>query len=88
MRLEVQEKMAKNKKIESYGKLPLSSLLDIDREVLTIEEREALEAEIDTREPFGYIDSQLSELLEKIENLEIDFKRHDHKDSDVVIRKK
>ncbi len=86
--MEVQGKMAKNKKIESYGKLPLSSLLDIDREVLTAEEREALEAEIDTREPFGYIENQLSDLLEKIENLEIDFKRHDHKDSDVVIRKK
>ena len=80
--------MTKNKKIGSYGKLPTSSLLDIDREVLEDEEEEALETEIDTREPFGYIDNQLNELSERIEKLEIEFNKHDHKDAEVVIRKK
>ncbi len=78
--------MAKNKKIESYGKLPTSELLNIDKEVLEDNETEALEDEIDERPPFNFIVSELVELREMIEKLQEEFKKHDHKDSDIVIR--
>ncbi len=46
------------------------------------------EEEIDERKPFNYIASELADLREMIEDLQSEFKRHDHKDSDVVIRKR
>lgn len=80
--------MTKNKKIESYGKLPTSELLNIDREVLTDNEEDALNEEIDERLPFSYITNELAELREMVEELQTEFGKHDHKDSEVVIRKK
>ena len=79
--------MGKNKKIASYENLPTSELLNIDREVLEEKEEEALEDEIDERPPFNFITSELAELREMIEKLQEEFKNHDHKDSDIVIRK-
>jgi len=79
--------MEKNKKIESYKTLSTTDLLIVDRGVLEDKEEDALDDEINERQPFNYFSSELADLREMVEKLQKEFGKHDHKDSDIVIRK-
>ena len=76
--------MAKRTKEESYKKLATSELLDVDRAVLTDREYEKLDDTIDERQPFKYIESELKELRDMVEELQANFKQHDHKDGCLI----
>ncbi len=61
-----------------------SELIDELNKDLEDDRFEEVQCELDKRSPFKYYDEQISELANKIDELENDFKKHNHLNGKVV----
>lgn len=70
---------------KNYEKMKTTELLDLQPEDIPDTELDKRDEALQSRDPFEYYSEQLSELRDKVERLERDLRRHDHKDGCVVV---